>query len=68
VNDDVPAEVLRRRSLFEKLREEVRRLKPDTTGLNEDLTEAEMIQFLNNLEGMLEAPRYPDVRGILRAA
>lgn len=53
-SDGVPAEVLRRRKVFDRLREEVRRLKPDTAGLNEEFTEAEMIDTLTRLEQMLE--------------
>lgn len=44
--DGVPAEVLRRREMFAKLREEVKRLKPDEVGVSIDMTEAEMLNAL----------------------
>lgn len=53
-SDGVPAEVLRRRKLFDRLREEVRAIKPDAAGLNEEFTAAEMIEALTKMEGILE--------------
>ena len=50
----VPPEILRRREMFAKLREEVKRLKPDEPGISIDMTEAEMLDALNSIERTLE--------------
>jgi hypothetical protein len=52
--DGVPADVLRRREMFAKLREELKRLKPDEVGMSFDMTEAEMLDALNSIERTLE--------------
>jgi hypothetical protein len=40
--------------MFAKLREEVKRLKPDEPGISIDMTEAEMLDALNSIERTLE--------------
>jgi hypothetical protein len=46
---DVPASVLRRRELFARIREDVKRLNVDGSGLT-DKTDAEIIKELEDLE------------------
>ena len=54
MGDDVPADVLRQRAVFARLREDVRRAKIDGSPMNWDVTEAEVLESLDKLERMLE--------------
>ena len=54
MGDDVPADILRQRAVFARLREDVRRAKIDGSPMNWDMTEGEMLESLDKLERMLE--------------
>ncbi len=54
MTSDVPETVLRRRKLFDAIRAEIHRLKPDETRVNLDLTDADMLESLKAIEQTLE--------------
>jgi hypothetical protein len=54
VSDDVPPIVQQQRKVFAWVREQIMRASPDTSPMNWDISEAEMQEFLNKLERMLE--------------
>lgn len=51
---EVPESVQRRRELFEKVRSEIARLKPDETRVSIGMNEEEMLAALREIEQILE--------------
>lgn len=51
---EVPESVQRRRELFEKVRSEIARLKPDATRVSIGMNEEEMLAALREIEQILE--------------